>query len=85
MASAAPIEQGKEKGPKYFIEVDGVEYELHQNEITGGEIMDLAGIPREQGLLELLDDGTQRKVDVNEEIELKPGQHFKKRPRFTRG
>jgi hypothetical protein len=83
MAAAAEHEQ--EHGPKYFIEVDGTEYELHQDEITGGALMDIAGIPREQGVLEILDDGTQRQVGVDEEIELKPGKRFKKRPRFRRG
>ncbi len=81
MATAAQPDHG----PDYFIEVDGTEYELHQDEITGGQIMDLAGIPRDQGLLEILDDGTQRQVGVDEPIDLKPGQRFKKRPRFKRG
>ena len=81
MASAAQ----PDRGPDYFIEVDGTEYELHQDEITGSAIMDLADIPRDQGLLEILDDGTQRPVGADEEIDLKPGQRFKKRPRFKRG
>ena len=81
MASAAQ----PDRGPDYFIEVDGTEYELHQDEIAGSAIMDLADIPRDQGLLEILDDGTQRPVGADEEIDLKPGQRFKKRPRFKRG
>lgn len=82
MESVTQIEDRK---TNYFIEVDGEEYELHRDEITGGEIMDLAGIPRDQGLLEILDDGTQRPVGIDEEIELKPGKRYKKRPRFKRG
>lgn len=85
MAATETTEHDQEHGPNYFIEVDGTEYELHEDEISGGAIMDLAGIPREQGLLELLDDGTQRQVGVDEEIDLKPGKRFKKRPRFRRG
>lgn len=83
-AEKAQDEQGK-GGPPYFIEVDGREFELDEETITGGEIMDLAGIPREVGLVLLLEDGTQRQVPVDEVIELKPGRRFKKRPRFQRG
>jgi hypothetical protein len=72
-------------GPPYVIEVDGREFEVGRDEITGGEIMDLAGIPREVGLIQLLEDGTQQQVGVDEVIELKPGRRFKKRPRFQRG
>jgi hypothetical protein len=76
---------GASGGRRYFLEVDGQEYELDQAMITGGEIMDLAHIPHEQGLLELLEDGTQRQVSADEEVDLKPGKRFKKRPRFRRG
>jgi hypothetical protein len=85
MAVAETTGHDQQHGPDYFIEVDGTEYELHQDTITGGEIMDLADIPHDQGLLELLDDGTQRQVGVDEVIDLKPGKRFKKRPRFRRG
>jgi hypothetical protein len=85
MATSAAANHQQDSGPKYFVEIDGTEYEFDHEPVTGGEIMDEAGIPREQGLLELLDDGQQRQVPVDEEIELKPGKRFKKRPRFRRG
>ncbi|MBU2602666.1 MAG: multiubiquitin domain-containing protein [Actinobacteria bacterium] len=72
-------------GPPYIVEVDGVEYRLDEPTVTGGELMDLAGIPREVGLLQILDDGTQQQVGPDDVIELKPGRRFKKRPRFKRG
>jgi hypothetical protein len=78
-------ERGEGAGPPYFIEVDGVEYRLDNDTITGGDIMDLAGIPREVGLVQLLEDGTQRPIGPDDVIELKPGRRFKKRPRFQRG
>jgi Multiubiquitin len=81
----AAIRTNKGHGPSYFVEVDGAEVEFDHEPVSGGEIMDEAGIPREQGLLELLDDGTQRQVGVEEDVELKPGKRFKKRPRFRRG
>lgn len=73
------------KGKFFTIFVDGKEFRLQQPTITGGEIMDLAGIPREVGLILILEDGTQVQVREDEVVELKPGRRFKKAPRFKRG
>ena len=72
-------------GPFYTFFVDGVEYHIEESTITGGEIMDLAGIPHEVGLLQILEDGTQQSVAADEVVELKPGRRFKKAPRYKRG
>lgn len=86
MATTNTTNETRDKqGPHYFIEVDGQEYRLEQETITGGEIMDLAGIPRDVGLVLLHEDGTQEQVGADEVIELKRGRRFKKRPRFQRG
>jgi len=87
MASEAPtkVEPPETGGPFYTVEVDGVEIRFDHTPVTGGEIMDSAGIPRSVGLVEILEDGTQRAVSADEEIELKPGRRMKKRPRFKRG
>lgn len=73
------------KGKFYTLFVDGQEYHVDEPTITGAEIMALAGIPQEIGLLEVLDDGTQVQVQPDQVIELKPGRRFKKAPRFVRG
>ena len=74
------------EGGKFFtLFIDGKEYKVDKPEMTGAEIMDLGGIPRELGLLLVLEDGTQVQVREDEVIELKPGQRFKKAPRFVRG
>ena len=73
------------KGPFYAVEVDGTEYDFDREPVTGGEIMDKAGVPRSVGLVQILDDNTQKAVTVDEEFDLKPGRQFKKRPRFKRG
>jgi hypothetical protein len=71
---------------KFFtIFADGKEFHTDKAVISGGEIMDLAGIPRETGLIEVRDDGTQVQVRADELIELQPGRRFKKAPRFVRG
>ena len=77
---------GTEVQGKFFtIFVDGKEFHLERETITGGEIMDLAGIPREVGLIQILEDGTQVQVGADQVIELQPGRRFKKAPRFVRG
>lgn len=79
-------ERGSAKGGPFFtFFVDDREFRIEQSTITGGEIMDLAGIPREVGLLLIEDDGTQRQIPPEEVIELQPGRRFKKAPRFKRG
>ncbi len=72
-------------GPFYTFFVDDREFHVDQATISGAQIMDLAGIPREVGLVLLLEDGTQRAFGADETIELEPGRRFKKAPRFKRG
>lgn len=77
---------GTETQGKFFtLFVDGQEFHIEEPTITGGEIMDLAGIPREVGLILVEEDGTQVPVGEDEVVELKPGRRFKKAPRFVRG
>ena len=84
MTSAQAVEA--ETTDKFFtIFVDGEEFRVEESAITGGEIMDLAGIPHEVGLLLCEEDGTQRPIGVDEVITLKPGRRFRKAPRFKRG
>ena len=85
---AKQVETSREHGDKrrfYTFFVDDREFHVDDPTITGGEIMDLAGIPREVGLILILEDGTQSQVGTEEVIELKPGRRFKKAPRFKRG
>jgi len=77
--------RGDGRGKFFTFFVDGIEFQVGEPSITGAEIMELAGIPLEVGLLLCEDDGSQRKVLPDEVIELKPGRRFKKAPRFKRG
>lgn len=72
-------------GKFYTFFVDDKEYRSSQATLTGGEIMDLADIPRSDGLVLINDDGTQRPIGENDVVELEPGRRFKKAPRFKRG
>ena len=65
--------------------MDDKEYHVDKPEITGAEIMDLAGIPYSVGLILIEEDGNQVQIHETDVIELKPGRRFKKAPRFKRG
>lgn len=69
----------------YIVFVDDVQYEFDHSPVTGGEIMDAAGIPYSVGLIQIRKDGSQRKIEVDDKINLKHGHRFKKAPRFKRG
>jgi len=73
-------------GKFYTFFVDGNEFHVEQSQLTGGEIMDIAGIPRSVGIVLILEDGSQQQISENEVIEFTgPGRRFKKAPRFKRG
>ena len=83
-----PIEITEERdthGKLFIFFVDDIEFHVGAPTITGAEIMNMAGIPLEVGLVVIEEDGTQRPVPPDEVIELKPGRRFKKAPRFKRG
>jgi Multiubiquitin len=84
-ALESPPPPSLEHGMFYTLFVDDREFQISQPSITGAEIMDLAGIPREAGLLLIDNDGTQQQIRAEDVIELKPGRRFKKAPRFKRG
>lgn len=66
--------------------VDDVRFEVDRPKVTGGEIMDRAGIPREVGLIQVFEDETQRVVGEDETINLAAFHgKFKRCPQFVRG
>jgi hypothetical protein len=74
------------KGKFYTFFVDDKEFRTDKPQLTGGEVMDIAGIPRSVGLVLIEEDGTQVPVGENEVITFEgPGRRFKKAPRFKRG
>jgi hypothetical protein len=85
MSTQVESQVTEHQGAFYTLFVDDREYHVNEPSITGGQIMDLAGIPRDTGLLLISEDGTQESVGADQVIELKPGRRFKKAPRFKRG
>jgi hypothetical protein len=66
-------------------DVDGTSYEYDQPTITAAQIMFTVGIYPQQGLIQVLDDGSRVTVTAAETVSLTSGAHFKRRPRFKRG
>ena len=85
MTSVAAERQDVPGGKFFTFFVDGNEFQVDEPTITGAEIMNIAGIAPEVGLLLIEEDGTQLQVRPEEGFELKPGRRFKKAPRFKRG
>lgn len=80
------MQAADDKGKFFTFFVDSKEYHTPEPQITGGQIMDIAGIPRSTGLIEIMEDGSQVQIGENEVISFTgPGRRFKKAPRFKRG
>jgi len=74
------------EGKFFTIFVDDVEYHVTGESITGAQIMALAGIPLEVGLILIEEGGTQRTFGAQEVFTFEgPGRRFKRAPRFKRG
>jgi len=86
MTIANETADGEEtRGHQFSFFVDDREFHVSEPTITAGEIMRLAEIPIETGLILIEEDGTQRQLPPDEVIELRPGRRFKRAPRFKRG
>lgn len=75
-----------QQGKFFTFFVDGEEFRTDESELTCGEIMDIADVPRELGLIHIREDGTEEQCEADEVFEFEgPGRRFKKAPRFKRG
>ena len=76
---------GRDRKPPYVLEVDGVDLGYDGPTITGAEIMELAGIPLADGLVQIPPDGERKTILPDDIVHLAPRSQFKWRPRFKRG
>lgn len=73
-------------GPKYFVDLEGVEYEWHQWTITVPQIRELAGWPNDQQVVLVnLETNEETVLDNGAVVELKPGHGFGRKFKFKRG
>ena len=74
------------KGPKYAINVEGVEHAWDKDTITVPEVRVLGGFPATDPVIEVdLQDNTERTLGEDEVVEIKPGKGFGKKVKFQRG
>lgn len=72
-------------GKKYFIDIEGKEYEWGSETITILDIRSLGGIPADQPIVQEDADGTERTLSETEVITLQPGHRHGRAPRYKRG
>jgi hypothetical protein len=75
----------QEAGKKFFVNVEGTEYDWGKDSITTGEIRTLGGLPSDQPVVEESPDGTERSLPEDEVIHLKPGHRFGRAAKYKRG
>jgi hypothetical protein len=73
------------QGPKYFVNIEGTEYEWAKDTITVQEIRTLGGLPANLPVLEETPEGTERTLPEDEVIHLKPGHRFGRASKYKRG
>jgi hypothetical protein len=81
-----PLPEARAQGPKFFVNIEGTEYPWDQDTITVPQIRRLGSLPTDIPVLEInLEDNTERTLDENETVHLKPGHAFAKKVRYQRG
>lgn len=74
------------KGPKYFLDIEGTKIPWDKDVITTEEIIALGGWDPKLGVIEIdLKDNTERTLQPNEVVTIKPGLGFSKKVKFKRG
>lgn len=81
--SAQPVE---DRGPKYFVNVEGLEKPWKAGTISVPDLRQLAGWDTSQAVVEVnLDDNTEVTLAETDVVTLKPGHGFAKKIKFQRG
>jgi len=73
------------QGPKYFVNIEGVEHPWLTETITTEEIAQLGGWDPSIGVIEIDKDNNERTLQPGEVVQLKPGHGFSKKIRWKRG
>jgi len=75
----------EKKGPKYFLDIEGIQKPWDKDTITTEEIITLGGWEANQGVIMIDKDNNERTLSPGEVIDIKPGIGFSKKIRFKRG
>jgi hypothetical protein len=84
-----PVKADKETqdnaGPKFLVNIEGVDHPWGRETITREELIQLGGWDASQGAIEIDRDNIEHTLQPGEVVELKPGHGFAKKVRFKRG
>lgn len=76
----------KGSGPKYVVNVEGVNHDWPSPTITAADVRNLGGFALTDPVIEVdLKDNSERTLSENELVEIKPGMGFGKKVKFKRG
>lgn len=70
---------------KYYVEIEGVEFDWAKSTITVPELRALGGLPTDLAVIEIDPENNERTLAEDEVITLKPGHRYGKKVRFKRG
>jgi hypothetical protein len=73
------------KGPKYILNIEGIDVPWDHDTITTEQIAQLGGWELSQGVIEVDEHNVERTLTPGEVIEVKPGHGFGKKHRWKRG
>lgn len=80
------MKENKNKGPKYFLDIEGEIHPWNKDMITTEEIIELGGWDQSLGAIVIdLKTNEEKTLAPGEEIEVKSGMGFSKKISFKRG
>lgn len=73
------------QGPKFYIDIEGKEYEWGREQITVSEIIQLGGLPTDTPIIEIDPDNNEKTLSEDAVIIMKPGHRYGKKTSWKRG
>ncbi len=77
--------QPTQQGQKFFVNIEGTEYEWPKETITVPEIRVLGNLPPDQAVVSEDPEGQERTLKEDEIVTLKPGHRHGRAPKYKRG
>lgn len=75
----------KEEEKRFYANIEGKEYPWEKETITVSEIRALKKLPRDLPVVEEFPNGTEKTLNDNDIVLLKPGHRYGRAPKFKRG
>jgi hypothetical protein len=79
------VAESPDPGKKFFVNIEGQEYEWEEPTITVPQIRQLGNLPTDQPVVCEDAEGRERTLAENELITIKPGHRHGRAPKYKRG